>query len=453
MPLIGEFGPGFPGSGFTPDTQSIRLAQFAEAFQTTLAQAQAFGAFIQTGAAGVGGVSGFPGQPPIAPSPPTTAAPGPTTATLTNDLGLPAPGGPFPTGLEGLMGQAPPLFPGVGVTGRQSLNRELARLLRRLNPVRKRSRMVVTSKSGAMSRVPRPSPAAAAGRAIIEAIPGVVGRVFGSVAGVLWPTSTADSTVPGFEADRARRLEELARSQRMPQGPPENFEDDITRQGEQLLGEPAQQDDFDYDPESLGDIVRERARQAVEDRLGVELPRSAPPRREPPVFDRPAQPNQGPPLGDPRRDPPSTLPPRPVPSTTRPTPQAPSTASRRRLGVGSRIGVVAPVAALLVAGSRRRRSETAPNAITAPIDLPPGTPALPSGPSATPGVIAGVGSIPFSQPFTFTSSAPSSSTPGCSCKPKRRGPQRRCLERATVVFKTGRRKGKSAGTKCVRFAN
>lgn len=40
---------------------------------------------------------------------------------------------------------------------------------------------------------------------------------------------------------------------------------------------------------------------------------------------------------------------------------------------------------------------------------------------------------------------------GCSCR--KPGPRRKCLERAAVVYKGGRRKGKAAGTKCIRYAN
>lgn len=40
----------------------------------------------------------------------------------------------------------------------------------------------------------------------------------------------------------------------------------------------------------------------------------------------------------------------------------------------------------------------------------------------------------------------------CSCKPKRRGPARKCLERGQVIYKSGRYKGKAAGSKCIRYA-
>lgn len=45
----------------------------------------------------------------------------------------------------------------------------------------------------------------------------------------------------------------------------------------------------------------------------------------------------------------------------------------------------------------------------------------------------------------------SRSDTACSCKPKRKGPKRRCLERAQVAWRSGRYKGKLAGTRCVRW--
>lgn len=42
-------------------------------------------------------------------------------------------------------------------------------------------------------------------------------------------------------------------------------------------------------------------------------------------------------------------------------------------------------------------------------------------------------------------------TTGCSCAKKKRGPARKCLERGTVAWKTGRYKGRAAGQKCIRW--
>lgn len=44
------------------------------------------------------------------------------------------------------------------------------------------------------------------------------------------------------------------------------------------------------------------------------------------------------------------------------------------------------------------------------------------------------------------------STSSQYCEPKPRGPRRKCLQRAPVRFSGGPRKGKAAGTKCIRYA-
>lgn len=62
------------------------------------------------------------------------------------------------------------------------------------------------------------------------------------------------------------------------------------------------------------------------------------------------------------------------------------------------------------------------------------------------------GMLPFTAPSGFGAIPPSvTASSNCDCKPKRRGPKRRCLERAQVAWKTGRYKGKNAGTRCVRW--
>jgi len=58
------------------------------------------------------------------------------------------------------------------------------------------------------------------------------------------------------------------------------------------------------------------------------------------------------------------------------------------------------------------------------------------------------------QPLTLVQSAglSSTSTRTCECKAKKKRDKRKCLERAQVEWRSGRYKGKLAGTKCVRFA-
>jgi len=64
-------------------------------------------------------------------------------------------------------------------------------------------------------------------------------------------------------------------------------------------------------------------------------------------------------------------------------------------------------------------------------------------------------SPPAPQPLTVVQGGgvPSSPTAQrmCECKPKKKKKSRKCLERAQVEWRTGRYKGKLAGTRCVRF--
>lgn len=48
---------------------------------------------------------------------------------------------------------------------------------------------------------------------------------------------------------------------------------------------------------------------------------------------------------------------------------------------------------------------------------------------------------------------PPTRTANCECPPKRKSRKRKCLERGQVEWRTGRYKGKVAGTKCIRFAS
>jgi len=106
------------------------------------------------------------------------------------------------------------------------------------------------------------------------------------------------------------------------------------------------------------------------------------------------------------------------------------------------------VLGLGVLGSRRRRSSPAVmpslQEVT-PITFPDAEDVL----TLTPGM------IPFAAmpgASGYGAQPPSTTRLGdCSCKPKRRGPKRRCLERAQVAWRSGRYKGKLAGTRCVRW--
>lgn len=93
-------------------------------------------------------------------------------------------------------------------------------------------------------------------------------------------------------------------------------------------------------------------------------------------------------------------------------------------------------------GGRKRSRPTLPLA-----------PAVEDEPLAPPLTGFNAGALPFVQGMPSLGGAPpvSRSDTGCDCKPKRRGPKRRCLERAQVAWRSGRYKGKLAGTRCVRW--
>lgn len=72
-------------------------------------------------------------------------------------------------------------------------------------------------------------------------------------------------------------------------------------------------------------------------------------------------------------------------------------------------------------------------------------------PVLTPGSSTPTTSSPFPTIVSGGSWSSGSAEDPCGCK-RRRGKARKCLERATVAWKTGRKKGSSAGSKCLRWA-
>jgi hypothetical protein len=91
-----------------------------------------------------------------------------------------------------------------------------------------------------------------------------------------------------------------------------------------------------------------------------------------------------------------------------------------------------------------RRSRNAPGT-TSPTTL---------GTGMAPQLGAAIGASPSTVTYLtgIESRGVASRQDSCHCKPKRRGPARRCLERGTVAWKTGRYKGRAAGSKCIRYA-
>jgi hypothetical protein len=101
-------------------------------------------------------------------------------------------------------------------------------------------------------------------------------------------------------------------------------------------------------------------------------------------------------------------------------------------------------AVLLIEAGRRGRSPVPsarpgapvlPSPLEPPIAIPTPTPLTPQQPSVqsySPGYYGAAGADGY-------------------CIPRKRGPRRKCLERAPVKYSGGRRKGKAAGTKCLRW--
>lgn len=137
----------------------------------------------------------------------------------------------------------------------------------------------------------------------------------------------------------------------------------------------------------------------------------------------------------------------PIPQMPKAAPPAPRNQGRRAL---TRIqnAMRNPWAQLgvfglgLLGGKRKRRSQSVTPMPLVDVELEPIAP--------EPLTPFNAGSVPFAATggagYGFTAQSTS-----CDCKPKRRGPKRRCLERADVSWRTGRYKGKRAGSKCVRW--
>lgn len=90
--------------------------------------------------------------------------------------------------------------------------------------------------------------------------------------------------------------------------------------------------------------------------------------------------------------------------------------------------------------TRRPRSSSEPS-LSSPAPTITNSPAITNTPGLAPLTLAGGSS----------GTRTSSSSDRCQCR--KPGKRRKCLERASVVFSSGRRKGQRAGSKCIRYAN
>lgn len=95
----------------------------------------------------------------------------------------------------------------------------------------------------------------------------------------------------------------------------------------------------------------------------------------------------------------------------------------------------------LLGGRKRSRSQLLPIDVIEPEPIDVIEPLTP----------INAGALPFAPYAGFSGGGFAAQSTSCDCKPKRRGPKRRCLERADVSWRTGRYKGKRAGSKCVRW--
>jgi hypothetical protein len=136
-------------------------------------------------------------------------------------------------------------------------------------------------------------------------------------------------------------------------------------------------------------------------------------------------------------------PPRPVkqitigPQSETPTAPVPGPVPRRSPRWG--IGIGAILAGLTVEGLQSQRGATRGS-------VPTTTPTVPvvTAPVQSPQPSVSLGFSSASSWNTFSGSQ--------YCEPRPRGPRRKCLQRAPVRYSGGPRKGKAAGTKCIRYA-
>lgn len=102
-----------------------------------------------------------------------------------------------------------------------------------------------------------------------------------------------------------------------------------------------------------------------------------------------------------------------------------------RIGVGGLAGLAGLGAVFVVSRIHRSRSTIPQTGISTNAPTAPISPPL-SSPAAVASFVGG--------------------SAGQSCTPRQRGPRRKCLERGPVTWRSGSRKGKSAGTKCIRYS-
>lgn len=326
--------------------------------------------------------------------------------------------------------------------------------MRRLNPVRPRTQRSVVDRTGRIATRQLPT--------ALESVLGMAGvrwalAVGSGIGGILYPSPTGVSTIPDFDTPEeraARQIRAAIEDARRVVDSPSIYDQDRIRRGE--LPE------FPSDPREGPVPMREATREPTEfgqrvldaalsgnvydrDWLRDQIARAV-------TGDRQLE-DYGPPEPEgeelyeytptPQVSAPPTMPP---PQTVTPAP-APRGGNvvRRIVGAMSNPAARYAVIGLGVVGAlqARRRGGGAQTAVLNragdAITTPPATVGYPY-----------VGSYPLTR--FDAGSVSSSRTSSCSCSPKKRGPKRKCLERGSVAWRTGRFKGRTAGTKCIRYA-
>lgn len=334
---------------------------------------------------------------PPSPLPPTTLPP--TTGGGGSSSPAPptvSPGPSQPTPTQPYQPQGPPLPPGQRGPTPFEVYREHAS--------RSRADSVIRSGRGRVIDPPPPG-----GWSVILRGLGGLGGVIGGIGGLLWPSNVA----PGVLTPE--QLEEATRAGR----------EEAEREAAEL-------------ERALEELARARER-AWPTPQPVPLPPLAPiPTPAPPVFS---------PAPRPAPTPAPRAPAAPAPRAPAAPRSQPVTPQRWSLSPWLTLALLTPG---LTGSTARTLTAPRPADPLTPVRPPFGDPLTPGNP-LTPSMPTPSGLTPFNRPPLQSRTRQDR----CRCKkckePKRRK-KRKCLERAQLSWRTGRKKGQPAGSRCVRFA-
>lgn len=266
-------------------------------------------------------------------------------------------------------------------------------------------------------------------RDVIRVGLGLGPRIGGAVIGVLWPNTSIGKDVftPAEIWERA--------GIRTTGRPPDKLEEfPVLMPGRQR-----------YIPPDAGDseTARERGQRAlrnlIERRLG--LPETVPDVGPPSPSRVEQDPYRRVELGMPGSPPTVSQPPPPKPPAAKQSILKKGPLGRLNQATLNKAMLYSGIAELVLQKRKSRGStsttrETQPTGGNVAVDV------------ATPGSQPTLGTTPLTA-FNIGSVG---SGGACHCGTKKRGKARKCLERGTVAWKSGRYKGRAAGTKCIRYA-